>query len=459
DRIESHKKLKTMSDIMNTTLNLLEYGVVTVDQAGNIVHANNRACEILRMEQHDRKNILDYFHYQNEFWEKLNSGLKKELDDNFTVVIYGVKYVVMANPIINDEDGGMEVAVLSFLDDETINSAVHQRSGAFARFSFEKIIGNSPQITEIINKARRFAASAENILLLGESGTGKELFAQAIHNSYNPKRPFIAVNCAAMPRSLIESELFGYEGGSFTGADRKGRPGKIELANGGTLFLDEIGDMPLELQAVLLRAIQDKRIMRVGGREYFDIDFRLIASTNKDLYRMVQEGQFRDDLYYRLSVLTLRLPPLRERVGDVDLFIDYCMENYCQKIGVPKPKMSGEVRRLLNHYQWPGNVRQLENAIIYCINSAKDGVIGLNDLPWEIGSPNIIVKNPTGPGGQEEPADQEGQETLSMSEIEKKLILKTLAQTNHDIAKCAELLGMGKSTVYRKIKKYQIDLN
>lgn len=347
---------------------------------------------------------------------------------------------MLTNPIIN-ENGEMEVVVVSFLNDETISKATRQRSGAFANFSFDRIIGDNPQITEIVDKARKFSASSANILLLGESGTGKELFAQAIHNNHNSTRPFIAVNCAAMPRSLIESELFGYEGGSFTGADRKGRPGKIELANGGTLFLDEIGDMPLELQAVLLRALQDNKILRVGGQEYLDVDFRLIASTNKDLNQMVQDGLFRGDLYYRLAVLTIRLPPLRERRGDIDIFIGYCIDTYCQKTNLPKPKISNEARQLLNNYKWPGNVRQLENAIIYGINSAKDDIIHSSDLPWEINTYDTI----------DEDQGIEDIETLSMSEIEKKLIMKTLSKTNYDIARTAEVLGMGKSTVYRKL--------
>lgn len=446
---ESHKKIKTMNETMNTTLNLLDYGVVTIDSNGNIINANDRANEILLLDKSSNRNIVAFFDGNLQLIKKLKSGQKIGISDNYVVTINGTRYVVTTNPVNKDENGLIEIAVICFLDDETISKVAHQRSGSFANFSFDRIIGNSSKVRQVIEKAKQFSATSENILLLGESGTGKELFAQAIHNRHNAQRPFIAVNCAALPRSLIESELFGYEPGSFTGADRKGRPGKIELANGGTLFLDEIGDMPLELQAVLLRTLQDKKIMRVGGSDYLDISFRLIASTNKDLYQMAKEGLFRSDLYYRLSVLTLRLPALKERTGDIDLFINYWLEKYCQKVNMPKPKISDEVRLVFNHYEWPGNVRQLENAIIYCINSAQGGLIRLRDLPWELNPENNNEVNLE--------KEIEEAETLSMSEIEKKLLFKALVHTNYDIAKTAQELGMGKSTIYRKIKKYNIE--
>jgi transcriptional regulator with PAS, ATPase and Fis domain len=439
-----------MGDTLNTTLTFIDYGVVTVDSDGKVIHANEKAREILRLKNTGEQNIADLFANYPEFLEDLKNGHKTEMEDNFVVSFYGKKFVVTVNPIINQETGLKEVAVLSFLNDQTISKVAYNRSGSYAKFSFDRIIGNSPAIQEATSKAKQFALSAENILLLGESGTGKELFAQAIHNSNDEQRPFIAVNCAAIPRSLIESELFGYEGGTFTGAERKGRPGKIELANGGTLFLDEIGDMPLELQAVLLRTLQDKKIMRVGGSKYHEIFFRLIASTNRDLYQMVRDGFFRLDLCYRLSVLTVRIPPLRERFGDIDLLTDYCVDNYCEKVGMPKPEISAQVRSVLNKYSWPGNVRQLENAIIYCLNTCKDRVILPRDLPWEIQTESY---NPL-PELHKEQRD----EILSMSEIEKKSMLMALAKTNNNAVKAAEILGMGKSTFYRKLKRYKIEV-
>ncbi|SHN75085.1 sigma-54 interaction domain-containing protein [Desulfitobacterium chlororespirans] len=448
--IESHKNLKTMGDTLNTTLTLMDYGVVTINYEGKIIHANEKAYDILRLNSNHEHKIADFFGGYPDFIEDVKSGQKTEIEDNFVVNFYGKKFIVTANPIINQETGAMEVAVLSFLNDQSISTVAHNRSGSYAQFSFDGIIGNSIVIKEAIRKAKQYAASPENILLLGESGTGKELFAQAIHNSNDEQQPFIAVNCAAIPRSLIESELFGYEGGTFTGAERKGRPGKIELSNGGTLFLDEIGDMPLELQAVLLRTLQDKKIMRVGGNKYLEISFRLIASTNRDLYQMVNDGLFRPDLYYRLSVLTVRIPPLRERFGDVDLLTDYCIDSYCKKVGMPRPEISAQVRSMLNKYYWPGNVRQLENAIIYGINTAKGNTILPQDLPWEIQTESY---NPL-----PEKHKEQGDTVLSMSELERRSMLMALAKTNNNAIKAAEILGMGKSTFYRKLKRYEIEI-
>ncbi|WP_434509859.1 sigma-54 interaction domain-containing protein [Desulfitobacterium sp. AusDCA] len=447
---ESHRNLKTMSDTFKTTLSLIDCGVVTVDYSGKFIQANEIAYKILHLSETCEHNICDFFSGYPEFMEDLKNGRKTQIEDNFVVSFYGKKYIVTANPILNQETGALEVAAVSFLNDQTISAVAYNRSGSYAKFSFDRIIGGSASIKEAIRKAKQYAVSSENILLLGESGTGKELFAQAIHNRNDEQRPFIAVNCAAIPRSLIESELFGYEGGSFTGAERKGRSGKIELANEGTLFLDEIGDMPLELQAVLLRTLQDKKIMRVGGNKYYEISFRLIASTNRNLYQMVKDGLFRPDLYYRLSVLTVRIPPLRDRSGDINLLMDYCIDNYCKRVGMPKPKISDQVRSILNKYYWPGNVRQLENAIIYCINTSQGKAILPHDLPWEVQAENYNSL----PEKQKEPGD----EMPSMTELEKKSMLMALAKTNNNAVKAADILGIGKSTFYRKLKRYKIEI-
>jgi transcriptional regulator with PAS, ATPase and Fis domain len=300
--------------------------------------------------------------------------------------------------------------------------------------------------------AQRFAGSPENILLIGESGTGKELFAQAIHNIHRPQGPFVAVNCAAMPRELVESELFGYEGGSFTGAERSGRPGKIELAHGGTLFLDEIGDMPLELQAVLLRTLEDKQVMRVGGRRYKKVDFRLIAATNKNLHKMARENQFREDLYFRLSILTINIPPLRERSNDIEIFSKIFIENYCQKQGWKIPQISPTAQKIINEYEWPGNVRQLQNAMIYAVNTAQDDFIKPENLPNYIILDTCRIK-------VDEITNSNGKmgEMLCLENLEKAAIETALLHANNCIPVAAEILGISRSTLYRKLKDYNID--
>lgn len=321
-----------------------------------------------------------------------------------------------------------------------------KRNGLNALFTFDDIIGESRGFKKSVALAKRFACCPENILINGESGTGKELFAHSIHNLYRPFGPFIAINCAAIPKNLIESELFGYESGSFTGAERNGSPGKIELASGGTLFLDEIGDMPLELQSVLLRVLEDKQVMRIGGKSYKKVDFRLIAATNKDLNQLIQEKLFREDLYYRLSVLSINIPPLRQREDDVILLCKSFIQDYCARMGLNIPHLKKEVIETIKNYGWPGNVRQLKNAIIYALNAFNGETIQVDDLPAYVFSP---VSPPI--------AMAKAEPVKSLKVVEKKAIEVALLETGNNISKSAELLGIGKTTLYRKIKQYAIN--
>jgi transcriptional regulator with PAS, ATPase and Fis domain len=355
---------------------------------------------------------------------------------------------------MDDDTHELDLAMLTIKDVGKVNAATTNRAGAVARFTFGDIVGESDAIKKAITKGRYFAKSAENVLLIGESGTGKELFAQAIHNHYCPNGPFIAVNCAAMPRELIESELFGYEGGSFTGADRSGRPGKIELAEGGTLFLEEIGDMPYELQAVLLRVLEDKQVMRIGGRRYKKVDFRIIAATNQNLNQMVKEKLFRHDLYYRLSVLTIHIPALRERNGDAEILANYFIKRYCRKMGKKSLQMSPAVSDIINGYDWPGNVRELENAMVYAVINVQGEMIEAYDTPEEIyGKGDFTHATDTIVNSVD---DDKASEFPSLSDIEKKAISKALSKAEGNVILAACLLGISKSTIYRKLKEYDI---
>lgn len=333
---------------------------------------------------------------------------------------------------------------------EAIDARVTNRPGSLATFSFDDIIGESERIRNAVTLGKRFACSRENVLLIGESGTGKELFAQSIHNLYCPEGPFIAVNCAATPRSLIESELFGYEAGSFTGAERGGRPGKIELANGGTLFLDEIGDMPLELQAVLLRVLEDKLVMRVGGRRYKQVNFRLITATNKNLEKMMQADLFREDLYFRLSVLPIELPPLRERADDTERLSKYFLNSYCKKAGWNVPEFSSEAMNIINKCKWPGNVRQLKNAVIYAVNTTQSDMIQPDDLPA------FVLNNDT--VGSAAGRLQEAVTVQTIKQMERLAIQNALYRTANDVARAAKMLDIGRATLYRKMKEYEINM-
>lgn len=327
---------------------------------------------------------------------------------------------------------------------ETVGRLVPYRQETTKTYTFEDIVGSSTVLNQAIDVAKRVSDTPFNVLLNGESGTGKELFAQAIHNQYSPEGPFIPINCGSLPSSLIDSELFGYEGGAFTGAERKGRQGKIEMANGGTLFLDEIGEMPLEIQPILLRVLDDKKVMRLGGSRYIPVDFRLIAATNKDLYQMVLEKRFRSDLYYRLSTFKIELPPLRERGKDIILIARHLIEKICRKLQYHQPELSSEVCKILKEYPWPGNIRQLENAMVYAVVMTQDGIIKANNLPNELKYSNSI--------------NYENNNRMTIKEAEKIRIQEAIQYTGNNKNQVAKILGLSKTTVYRKIKEYGIEV-
>lgn len=447
--------LVTANKTLEATFSLIDEGIITIDQTGRITCANREGTRILNLSQDEigKRNLTEFLDAQSCFMNLIKSCENIEVEEKIYNGNEEQTYIINTRPVIDNRTKQLKVAVLRFSCTKKINALVTSRSGATANFTFADIIGDSEAINEAKEKAKRFSGSQESILLIGESGTGKEIFAQAIHNHYCPDGPFVAVNCAALPRELVESELFGYEGGSFTGADRHGRPGKIELAEGGTLFLDEIGDMPIELQAVLLRVLEDKKVMRIGGRRYKRVDFRVIAATNKNLHKLVREKIFREDLYYRLSVLSITIPPLRERGRDAEILAQYFIERYCKKVGRKVPQVSPAVLKIINEYDWPGNVRQLENAVIYAINTTRSEVIEPRDLPGEIYeaclyNSDSLIKN--------RKRNENLDTFLSLNELEKNAIIKALTKTGGNVPQAADLLGISRSTIYRKLKEYNI---
>ena len=338
---------------------------------------------------------------------------------------------------------------------DTLHRRVNQVVGSNARFSFEDIIGRSRVLTSAIHLARVAAKNSSNVLLTGESGTGKELFAQAIHNASDRRDgPFVAINCGALPKSLIESELFGYEEGSFTGSKRGGSPGKFELAKGGTIFLDEIGDMPFDVQVTLLRVLQNREISRVGSSKSIRIDVRIIAATNQDLLAAIQNNTFRSDLYYRLNVFNIQIPPLRERIGDIPLLADH----FCHKYGLALGReLAPEALSLLEQYHWPGNIRELENVMERAAYLARESVIRPEAL-------NLPASH--GPSGGSAagsyraplPRPEEGDmDTFSIRKNEQKQIENALRASGGNVKKAADLLGISRRTMYRKMDKYGID--
>lgn len=310
------------------------------------------------------------------------------------------------------------------------------------KYTIECMIGESAGMQEIKKQAMQAAANSSTVLIYGESGTGKELLAQAIHNASDRfKRPFIKVNCVAIPTELAEAELFGYEGGAFTGALRHGKPGKFELADGGTIFLDEIGDMPLPVQSKLLRVIQEKEIERVGGIRTKKIDVRILAATNKNLFQLQKEGRFREDLYYRLKVLTITIPPLREHTGDIPFLLDYFLSRCNKASGKRIRGVTDEVINFFNTYSWPGNIREMENlierAVIYCHRD----LIEMDDLGIDSWAQGKKYDQGTGLALAE-----------AAKEAEKETILKALKITGGNKSRAAKLLGISRATLYEKLK-------
>lgn len=348
--------------------------------------------------------------------------------------------------------------LISFRQTEHVRNLVNKYIGSDAHFTFDHIIGECPAIERIKILAKKVSMSNANVLITGESGTGKELFAQSIHNnSHFSKGPFIAINCGAIPKDLIESELFGYESGSFTGAKRDGCAGKFELANNGTIFLDEIGDMPYDVQVRLLRVLQEKSVTRIGGKKSIPLNVRIIAATNRDLEKAIENQTFRSDLYYRLNVFSIHIPPLRERGNDVFLLVRHFLSKYQQPEYDPICQIDDNVKSIFQQYQWPGNIRELENVIERACILTANGTLTLEALPSNM----VNMFNMTSNHNQaikSEPSVAMSQ-ILTADETEKQLILEHLHLSSGNVKKAAESLGISRRTLYRKLEKYDINSN
>jgi len=310
-------------------------------------------------------------------------------------------------------------------------------------YGFHDVISKSPAMQQVFELARAAAPSGSTVLILGESGTGKEVLARAIHKeSARKDGPFVAVSCAALTETLLESELFGHEKGAFTGASVR-RRGKFEAAQGGTLFLDEIGDVSGKLQVDLLRVLEERRIQRVGGNEPIDIDVRIVAATNKDLRKEAAEGRFREDLFYRLNVIAIHLPPLRDRKEDIPLLVERFLETLAVELQKPLAGLSPEALNALLAHGWPGNVRELRNTLERGAVVAKGRIIQLADL----GLP-ARGATATGPGGKAEPP--------SLDEVEKRHVIEVLSFTGGNVTQAARILGIDRVTLYNRMRRYQL---
>lgn len=433
-------------------LNTLKIGVMVSDLNGNIISANSSASELFGYNANDiiSLNAKDIIRDWKFIKKSVLSDLSEKNYFNDDVDIFSLKNILQLNlsahPVKN-QDGKIISIILLFNEISKSRKQTDMIKGRHAIYTFDKIIGRDANFLTVINFAKKVANSKSTILITGESGTGKELFAQSIHNySKRSKEPFVALNCGAIPRDLIESELFGYEEGAFTGAKTKGNSGKFEIADGGTIFLDEIGEMPFDLQTRLLRVIEEGTVSRIGSSHEKVVNVRIIAATNKDLKKEVENGKFRKDLFYRLNVLPLRLPSLKERKEDIKLLIEYFMSRISKKLNKREILISDKQMQKLVEYDWPGNVRELENYIELIINA--ENVLDI----YEKGSiehfeqSENIIKN-------------QDEQFLSLKEIESYHILKVLNLYENNITKAATVLGIGRNTLYRKMKELNMTVS
>ena len=443
EEAEKQCLFKTQSEMYQAVLDFTHDAILAIDENGRIQVLNPPAERIMGCRAADSVGQPVEAVLPNTLLPDVLESSEKQLDQ--IMQIHQTLCNTNRIPIL--VDGQRRGVVATFQDvkqlqnsEQKIRLKLHEK-GLVAKYAFNDILGDSPAIRSTIQIARSYAASRASVLILGETGTGKELFAQSIHNASDRRDgPFVAINCAAVSNSLLESELFGYEAGSFTGASRGGREGVFELAHGGTLFLDEIGEIPRETQVELLRVLQEKEIRRVGGSRVIPVDVRIIAATNKDLLQETVEGRFREDLYYRLDVLDLKLPPLRERGDDVKIL---GLHLFRQLPGGKDPIMQSQFLYLLEQvgpYQWYGNIRELQNFVERA-----------NILMRNAGASSVTVSDIL--RRRAEPAPEPCQETESR---DRRAIEAALHNHPGSMADAARSLGCSRQTLWRKMKKYGI---
>ncbi|SNS10396.1 PAS domain S-box-containing protein [Anaerovirgula multivorans] len=445
-------KIQEQTKYQNAIVENISEGFLMIDNKGIVTYINEKGGKILGINKKESigKPIGDLVPFKPIILDVLDTG-RGYTDREYVLENYeGTKYHLLktATPV-RDENGELIGVIDIFKEIKYVKKMVNNMVGAKASFTFDDIVGSSSEMVECINLAKKAAQSSSNTLILGESGTGKELFAQAIHNqSARRNGPFVAINCAAIPKELIESELFGYASGAFTGGIKGGRPGKFELANGGTIFLDEIGDMPLNIQAKLLRVLQDRKVVRVGANNVFSVDVRIIAATNKNLYDACKNGDFRWDIYYRLNVLTIQIPSLRERSEDIEEVTMHLIRKISKRLEKTTKEISNEALNLLKVNCWKGNVRELENVLERAINMCEEEKIDLKHLPQQLTNEN----------NKKIEENRGFQEIMSLEEMERELIEKVLMHCEGNISKASKLLNVSRNTLYNKMGKYKLSV-
>lgn len=444
--IEEIKKEKAKTEEIRTILDFIHDGVIAVDKKGKITIYNKMAEKIFRKPSEEvlGKNI-EFLIPDTKLYQVMNEK-KSQLDA--LQEIGEIKIATNRVPIIVENE--VIGAVATFQEVNTLMKAELKirkqllEKGHLAFYRFIDIVHKSEKMSKCIEIAKKYSQLDSTILIFGESGTGKEIFAQSIHNESKRKNgPFVAINCAALPENLLESELFGYAEGAFTGAKKGGKVGLFELAHNGTIFLDEISEMPLSLQSKLLRVMQEKKVMRLGDDKLIPINIRIICATNRDLLKEVNNGNFRQDLFYRINILPLFIPPLRERKEDIIPLAEYFLKKYSKLIGKNILGFTHSAVDYLLSLDYPGNVRELEGIIERACAVCEGKYIDMEDLIFKYFEIN-----------QNKIKSQE----LSIEEQEKNLISKALTESKGNITLAAKLLGIHRTTLWRKIKKYNIDI-
>lgn len=449
--IEKNKELRIANKFSAAVFNSMSEGLISIDKFGKVIWINEAASKMFGIDRESAKerDIKDVIGEQPVV-EKMLSNHQTFNDEDIS--IYRNKerlYLNASSRVLLNKSGIADGFIIILRKMKAVKKMVNRMAGSEARFCFGDIIGENRYLEKVKELGRRISNSDATVLIEGESGTGKEMMAQAIHNaSLRRELVFLSINCAAIPQSLLESELFGYEGGSFTGARKKGRPGKFELASGGTLLLDEIGEMPLNMQASLLRVLQEKEINRIGGLEPIPIDVRILASTNKDLEEEVRKGNFRKDLFFRLNTVKIKMPALRKRLDDIEKLVEHFIFILNQKSNQNIHAVENEVIDLLKEYDWPGNVRELQNVIERAVLLTEDGYIRVEHLPEEFKkSVEKEVKS----------IDSNALPLLKLKDMEK-LMLEHSIQESKTITEAAKTLGVSRSTFYRKADKFNLKI-
>ncbi|MBW1998119.1 MAG: sigma 54-interacting transcriptional regulator [Deltaproteobacteria bacterium] len=452
-------ELKQVAEILELILDNVYSGVIFCDRNCNIIFMNQVYAQLLGVDREKAigRPITQFFPNSRlpyvvrtgtpELGQRCS--LKGEIPflvNRIPIKRGGKTIGIILQSIFKDFASFRDLVTRLNLLEKKINYYKRELSSLLsARYAFDDIKGESSTIREAKRISAKYAKTDSPVMLLGATGTGKELFAHAIHQaSTRASGPFVCINCAAIPKELLESELFGYAPGAFTGAHQRGKSGKIELAHNGTLFLDEMGDLPLNAQAKLLRVLEEKTLQRVGDLKQIEVDFRLVAATNKDLTRLISRGEFREELFYRLNTMTVHVPKLSERKEDIPLLVDH----FLASLGKPEYRCTPAAIKALQKYAWPGNVREFKNVIERAVSLTDTGTLDLEHFPSE-----IVTFSCRSPGP---PGDGEKLLVRELSRCEHDLIKEALKLTEGNMSKASRILGISRSTLYEKCKKHNL---